>query len=167
MSELPLQFIWCENSKSIFRQTLKSAEIQQKLYEFTNSDFTNDLNGVNKCVSEFQNILIDTSKKSLKIKKSKLRRKIENVAQKKWFDKDCRIKRHHLRKLSNQKHKDPTNIELRNNYHDALKSYKETLQVKCNQFHQKKIDELEKASENDINLFWKLLKNSTDDLESD
>jgi hypothetical protein len=29
------------------------------------------------------------------------------------------------------------------------------------------IDELEKAGENDINLFWKLLKNSTDDLESD
>ncbi|CAB4029110.1 Hypothetical predicted protein, partial [Paramuricea clavata] len=39
--------------------------------------------------------------------------------------------------------------------------------VKGNQFHQNKIDELEKASENDINLFWKLLKNSTDDLESD
>ena len=50
MSELPLQFIWYENSKSIFRQTLKSPEIQQKLYEFTNSDFTNDLNGINKCI---------------------------------------------------------------------------------------------------------------------
>ncbi|CAB4003556.1 Hypothetical predicted protein [Paramuricea clavata] len=88
MSELPLQFVWCENSKSIFRQTLKSAEIQQKLYEFTKSDFTNDLNGVNKCVSELQNILLDTSKKSLKIKKNKLRKR-ENVAQKKWFDKDA------------------------------------------------------------------------------
>ena len=103
----------------------------------------------------------------MKIKKSKLRRKIENVAQKKWFDKDCRIKQHHLQKLSSQKHKDPNNMELRNNYHNVLKSYKETLQVKHNQFHQNKIDELEKASENDINLFWELLKKSTDDLEND
>ncbi len=77
----------------------------------------------------------------MKIKKSKLRRKIDNVTQNKLFDKDCRIKRHHLRKLSNQKHTDPTNIELRNNYHDALKSYNETLKVKRNQFHQNKIDE--------------------------
>jgi hypothetical protein len=38
--------------------------------------------------------------------------------------------------------------------------------VKHNQFHQNKIDELEKASENDINIFWELLKNSTDDLEN-
>jgi hypothetical protein len=58
-------------------------------------------------------------------------------------------------------------MELRNNYHHVLKSYKETLQVKRNQFHQNKIDELEKASENNVNLFWELLKNSTDDLESD
>jgi hypothetical protein len=50
MSELPLQFIWYENSKSIFRPTLKSPETQQKLYEFTNSDFTNDLNGINKFI---------------------------------------------------------------------------------------------------------------------
>ena len=31
----------------------------------------------------------------------------------KWFDKDCRIKQHDLRKLSNLKHRDPTNVELR------------------------------------------------------
>jgi hypothetical protein len=66
--------------------------MQKKLNEFMNSDFTTDLNGTNQCVTEFHNILLETSKKSLKIKKSKRRRKITNVAQKKWFDKDCRIK---------------------------------------------------------------------------
>jgi hypothetical protein len=77
----------------------------------------------------------------LKIKKSKLRRKITNIAQKKWFDKDCRIKRHDLRKISNLKHRDSTNVELRKNYHDALKSYKVTLQLKQNEFHDKFVKE--------------------------
>ena len=103
-----------------------------------------------KCVTEFQNILLETSKKSLKIKKSKRRRKITNVARKKWFDKDCRIKQHDLRKLSNLKHRDPTNVELRKNYHDALKSYKVTLQLKQSEFHNKKMNELETASQNDL-----------------
>ena len=95
----------------------------------------------------------------MKIKKSKQRRKITNVAQKKWFDIDCRIKRHDLRKLSNLKHRDPTNVKLRKNYHDALKTYKATLQLKKKEFHNIKMNELETASQNDFNLFWKTLKN--------
>ncbi|CAB4039224.1 Hypothetical predicted protein, partial [Paramuricea clavata] len=124
-------------------ESLRSQEMQKKLNEFMNSDFTNDLNGANQCVTEFQNILLETSKKSLKIKKCKRRRKITNIAQKIWFDKDCRIKRHDLRKLSNLKHRDPTNVELRKNYHDALKSYKVTLQLKQSEFHNKKMNELQ------------------------
>jgi hypothetical protein len=141
--------------------------MQKKLNEFMNSDFTNNLNGTNQCVTEFQNILLETWKKCLKIIKSKRRRKITNVARKKWFDKDCRIKRHDLRKLSNLKHRDPTNVELRKNYHDALKSYKVTLQLKQSEFHNKKMNELETASQNDFNLFWKTLKNLTDDLNTE
>jgi hypothetical protein len=63
---------------------LKSPEIQQKINNFINSDFTNDTHGINDSVSQFQNILHETSKKSLKIKKiENQRRKINNVAQKK------------------------------------------------------------------------------------
>ena len=77
------------------------------------------------------------------------------------------VERHHLRKLSNLKHNDPTNTELRKTYHDALKSYKETLQMKQKEFHNNKIDELEKASQSNFNLFWKILKNSSDDFDTD
>ena len=142
-------------SKNNFRQRLKSHEIQTKLNQFISSEFTNDINGVNKCVSEFQDIIIETSKKSLKIRKKKIRKKITNVANKKWFDKDCRIKRHQVRKLANQKHRDPINLEVRNAYHAALKTYKEIL-------HLKKAT----ASGNDPNLFWKTLNNATGDLKS-
>ena len=43
---------------------------------------------------------------------------------KKWFDKECRYKRHELRKLSNQKHRNPLNSTLRKEYRNVLKQYK-------------------------------------------
>ena len=48
---------------------------------------------------------------SLKIKKKKRRHTHENIANKKWFDKECRIQRHNLRKVANKKHQNPNNIE--------------------------------------------------------
>jgi hypothetical protein len=68
---LPLQFDWSENSKTNFRQTLKSTEIQKKFDNFIQTTFTNDEKGVNDCATEFQNILTDAAKKSLKIKNKK------------------------------------------------------------------------------------------------
>ena len=63
MTKLPNQYIWDNHSKNNFRESLRSQEMQRKLNEFMNSDFTNDLNGTNQCVTEFQNILLETSKK--------------------------------------------------------------------------------------------------------
>ncbi len=90
LHKLPLQFEWSENSKNNFRQTLKSPEIQRKLDNFLQSTFSKDEKGVNDCVTEFQNILNDAAKKSLKIRKKKTRRKINNVMNKKWFDKELK-----------------------------------------------------------------------------
>ena len=145
---------------------MKSPEIQAKLNQLINSNFSNDINGVNSCVNEFQNIIIEASKRSLKIRKKKVRRELSNVTNKKWFDKECRIRRHEVRKLANQKHKDPGNIDLRNAYHSTLKTYKETLEIKKNNFHQEKINELEKATENNPNLFWKILQTTNDTIEN-
>ena len=61
-------------------------------------------------MSEFENIIFDVAKKLLKIKKKKRRPKLSNAANKIWFDKECEFKRHQLRKLANQKHKDPGNL---------------------------------------------------------
>jgi hypothetical protein len=86
---------------------------------------------------------------------------------KKWFDKECRIKWHQLKKLANLKHKDPTNITVRNSYHDALKSYKTTLQIKQNEFQNNIIKNLEETSQTDSNLFWKTLQNSNDNIDTE
>ena len=166
--KLPFQFVWSDNSKNEFKKAFESNDIQQKYKNFLNTDFTNEPNGASKCATELENIITLASKKSLKIKKKKNRPKINNVTNKKWFDKECRIKRHELRKLANKKHRDPTNLQLREAYHTMLKTYKETLQMKKNKFHEDKIDEIEKAAtEKDSKNFWKTLKTISEDLETD
>ena len=167
LHNLPLQFEWSENSKNHFRQTLKSPEIQRKLDYFLKRNFDNEKKGVDESVHEFQNILMDTAKKSLKIKKKKTRRKIDNVMNKKCFDKECRFRQHELRKLANQKHRNPTNLTIREQYHNALKIYKETLKTKRNRFQNDKLNELEKAAKENPDSFWKTLQNSSDDVIND
>ena len=96
------QFIWEENSKHFLRQMLKSNEFQHKLNSFLNSNFTEDPDGIDKCVSEFKDMVINALRRSCKIKKKKHRRKLTSIANKKWFDSECQIQRHQLRKLANK-----------------------------------------------------------------
>ena len=65
LHKLPLKFEWSNNATDIFRQKLKSTEIQEKLNNFTQSTFSNDQDGINECMMQFQDIFIDASKKSL------------------------------------------------------------------------------------------------------
>ena len=60
--ELPIQFIWSENSKNKFKNGLESNEIKQKLNNFLNTDFTNEPNGASKCATELENIITLASK---------------------------------------------------------------------------------------------------------
>ena len=57
------------------------------------SEFALSDDGVNVCATQFQNIIIESAKKSFKIKKVIHRQNISNVMNKKWFDADCKLKR--------------------------------------------------------------------------
>ena len=48
---------------------------------------------------------------------------------------NCRFKRHELRKLANQKHNDPSNNVLREEYHTVLKQYKKLLNDKRSEYY--------------------------------
>ena len=101
---------------------------------------------VNTSLDAVENILITTAKRCLKIRVGK-KRHIES-SNKKWFDKECRLKRHELRKLANLKHRDPLNITFREGYHTVLKQYKSLLTRKKNEYYQTKILELENTAVN-------------------
>jgi hypothetical protein len=156
--KLQPQFIWENISDRTFTESLRLPDIQMKFQNFLNNNYPTNNAGVNDYVNEFQDILLDARNKSLKIKKVRKRYKIKNITNKKWFDKECRIKRHAVRKLANQKHRDPININLRNRYHHELKIYKNTLKLKKEEFHKQKIIELEKTAEMIQTLFGKYLK---------
>ena len=159
--KLPVQFIWENNSAYLFKQQLLSVETQSKLNQLINSPSIPSKEEVNNYTSKFQDIILNAAKKSLRIKKTKYRHKISNVLNKKWFDKECRLKRHSVRKLANLKHRDPLNTNIRNEYHNALRIYKETLKKKL--FQKEQLNKLEKDAESDPSLFWKTLKNISDD----
>ena len=48
----------------------------------------------------------------LKIKTKKSRKRIKATSNKKWFDRECRLKRHELRRVSNKKKSDPFKVHL-------------------------------------------------------
>ena len=73
---------------------------------------------------------------------NKVNIKLQMCATKKWFDKECRLKRHSVRKLANQKHIDPSNSEIRKKYHETLKIYKDTLKHKKELFHKKELPKM-------------------------
>ena len=164
--KLPMQFIWDHHTSApLFKESLQSINSQKKIDQLINTNFPKSKDGINEFSYQLQDILLDAAKKSLKMKKQKFRNKINNVSNKKWFDKECRLKRHTVRKLANKKHRDPQNNDLRNEYHKALKIYKDTLKQKKELFHRKQLNELDKASETSPSLFWKTLKNIGDDFD--
>ena len=67
----------------------------------------------------------------------------------KWFDNDCKNIRKTLRKLSNQKHRDPDNQNIRLRYYDTLKH---TLRAKKDQHTRTQLSEIEESLES--NKFW-------------
>ena len=71
LHKLPLQFDWSENPKTNFKKALRSPETQNKISEFLSKNFSSDINGINECKTDFQNILSDASKKSLKLRRKK------------------------------------------------------------------------------------------------
>ena len=76
------------------------------------------------------------------------------------------FKRHELRKLANQKHRDPLNAILREEYHAVLKQYKTLLNNKTNEYYNNKISELENTTFNsDQKHFWNCLKSMDDSVK--
>ena len=84
------------------------------------------------------------------IKIRKKHKKIKSSSNKKWFDKECR-----LRKPSNQKHRDPLNANLRKIYTTVSTECKTMLCRKRTEYYNSKVTELEESTENpDKQRFW-------------
>ena len=164
LTRLPKQFFWENDSLSKFKDVLRSPALQSLIQEFINDDTPiNDMNDVNTSLEKVENILTTTAKRCLKIKITKKHKRIKSSSNKKWFDKECRFKKHELRKLANKKHRDPLNLSVRDEYHTVLMQYKRLLNSKKIEYYNDKISELEDTTNNsDTTQFWKCLKSMDD-----
>ena len=70
----------------------------------------------------------------------------------KWFDEECKNLRKKLRKLSNQKHRNPENLSLRINYGESQKQYRKTPQKKKEHHIRNQPNEIEESIESKH--FW-------------
>ena len=70
------------------------------------------------------------------------------------------LKRHELRKLSNEKHRNPLNTTLREKYHIVLQQYKKLLTHTRNEYYNNKVSELEDITYNLNTRNFELLKTS-------
>ena len=112
------QFLWENDSTQKFKDTLRSPRIQTLIRDYIAGDTFNE--NTELSLEKVENILITTAKCCLKIRAAKTRKRIKSLSNKKRFDKECRLKRHELRKLANKKHQDPLNTIIREQYHDTL-----------------------------------------------
>ena len=133
------------------------------IQEFLNEN--EPITNVNTSLEKVEHILIATAKRCLKSVKTHTR--VQSSSNKKWFDKECRFKKQELRKLVNQKHWDPVNATLREEYHAVgLKQYKTLLNNKRNEYYNNKISELEDTTLNsDKKYFWNCLKSVDDSVK--
>ena len=146
LTRLPKLFLWENDFAQKFMDALRSPRIQTLIRDYIAGDTFKE--NTELSLEKVDNILITKAKCFLKITAGKTRKRIKPLSNKKWFDKECRLKRHELRKLANKKHQDPLNTIIREQYHDTLAQYKKLLHSKKTDYYNVKISEPEKTTDN-------------------
>ena len=100
----------------------------QLLHLFESKRFDLSTTDVETATNQFTNIMSEAAKRSLKLSSQKKSKR--KPITKKWFDYDCKTLRSSLKKLSNKKHRNPLDTELRKEYHVQNKTFKKLIKHK-------------------------------------
>ncbi|KAI4889447.1 hypothetical protein NFI96_002246 [Prochilodus magdalenae] len=140
---------WAQNSPEEFQKAIRDPEIQTLLDTFLDTTYAHSDEGVDLAVRAINHVFIRTAQRSqLKL----LRNKPKTPRDDKWFDSECQKIRNKLRNLSNQKHRDPNNADLRLQYCETLRHYKRTLRIKKAQHTHTQLTLIEESI--NTNRFW-------------
>ncbi len=156
---LPKHYKWTEKSLTDYTNAFSNSTIQTMLDSFLCNQYLLNKDGINLATKDLNQIFMKLAKESKMIRSSAKSNKKQ--AKQQWFDNECSLLRTHFRNLSNKKHNDPENQELRHEYHIALKQHKKIINQKKAKYTEDKLIKIEKAI--DQNSFWNLWKklNST------
>ena len=159
---LPKQFRWDNNSKQNSFNTLNSDEFQSRLILFEETYFVFTSEGTDLATAQFTELLNEISLRSLKALNCP--KNTHKKRSKKWFDKECFVMRRALTELSNKKHKNPYDENLRQEYHKARKNFKKLIKLKKTGLPNSEIDNLVKHKRNQK--FWSYLKSINGNVQS-
>uniref|UniRef100_A0A671UAW8 ribonuclease H n=1 Tax=Sparus aurata TaxID=8175 RepID=A0A671UAW8_SPAAU len=140
---------WKSDSMESYQKAFENSKIQYSIDLFLSEIFPHNNDGVNTAVGKI-NAIFDKLANLSNLKTSN--HKPKQTHNNKWFDSDCKNIRKTLRKLSNEKHRDPNNQNIRLRYHDTLKQYKHTLRAKKDKHSRTQLSEIEESLES--NQFW-------------
>ena len=145
--KLPQQYVWDETPAAKFTAAFRSNDILSLLLLF---EIRFKQYRCRNATNQFTNIMTEEAKRSLKYSsQDKCKRK---PITKKWFDYDSKTLRSSLKKLSNKKHHNPLDTEIRKEYHDQNKTFKKLIKHKKQQFFDSKVNEL--ISKENNHRFW-------------
>ena len=145
--KLPQQYVWDETPAAKFTAAFRSNDILSLLLLF---EIRFKQYRCRNATNQFTNIMTEEAKRSLKYSsQNKCKRK---PITKKWFDYDSKTLRSSLKKLSNKKHHNPLDTEIRKEYHDQNKTFKKLIKHKKQQFFDSKVNEL--ISKENNHRFW-------------
>ena len=149
---------WEQNRLSEYQEAMSSHGNQEHLNAFLVHTYPHSKEGVNVATKHINNIFHYVAQQS---NLPFLKQNPKKVKQEKWYDSECKNIRKLLRQLSNQKHRDPENQDLRFHYSDTLKQYKQTLRTKKEQHHKKQVNLIEESiNSNSFCDHWKILNKS-------
>ncbi|KAL2076716.1 hypothetical protein ACEWY4_027687 [Coilia grayii] len=146
---------WTSGSASEFSNVANSVEITNNINTFLKTKFEPHQSDVNWEVYQVTELYHKIAIKANLLKGNPKPRSKPN--KEKWFDKECELMRKNLRQLSNQKHRQPYNPEIRENYCKTLKEYKFMIRKKKQTHYNETLDEIENSINQ--NQFWEKLNN--------
>nr|WPH61295.1 reverse transcriptase [Somniosus microcephalus] len=155
---------WAPDSGDKFITALNSPDLTSKISKFKENLYEITRDGVNMAIEDINMIFHEAAVKADLVKQKRKRHKRQNK-NKKWFDHECKNARKDLRKISNQKHRQPNNPDLRTRYNETLKRYKHTIRNKTQNYTHKILEEIENST--NPKQFWEMWNNlSTTQLQA-
>ena len=152
-----MSFAWNDVFKTTLRENLNNECIlndMNTLFHFPQNQ------SVDSLVNEFTSIIVDVSKKVIKVKNRRFSKKKQKqtIQKQKWFDKNCHLLKNELRNLGNLLSRFPENNFLRHKFFSTKKEYKRLVKRLKRNLKYEMLNKIKFIEEHNPKEFWKLVK---------
>ena len=154
LNALPVKFIWDEKSNLSFVKAISSKSISDKILHFQINSFKD----INEAVSQFNDILNNAAKSSLKCIHPRVKKIINKTKNNKWYDNDVSEMRKRLIKYSGLLDRFPRDNYIRQERYRINKNYKKLIKSKKKEFKSSLCNKIMTLKQSNPKLFWKLLE---------